>query len=223
LRAEGRSGREIAQALNAQNVPAPGATWNRKATGGTRKRVNGEWVRTAILNNPLYKGEVVWGRSRWERSARDSSIRRWEFVDDPLQSVRYSDERLRIVSDELWSAAQAVQSARTPRSEAISTALRKAGRGPKHWLSSILVCTECDSNFVQFGRTDYVSSGFHNGASCTCGARFRIVDGSKLTSCHCKRCDSLRRATTRCDSVRTPGFLPRDNHDVPPDAVFRFT
>jgi len=43
-------------------------------------------------------------------------------------------------------------------------------------LSSLLVCSECGSNYVQYGRTDYVCSGFHNGSTCANGTRFRIAD-----------------------------------------------
>ena len=106
----------MAQELNAQKIPTPSACWNRRVDAANRKRSNGEWVRTAIvgdvrrgtgiLNNPIYKGDVVWGRSRWERSARDSSVRRWSLVEDASQVVSYHDERLRIVPDELWSAVQ---------------------------------------------------------------------------------------------------------------------
>ena len=92
--------------------------------------------------------------------------------------MTYHEERLRIVSDDLWAAARAVQTARTPRGEAISIAKRRLGRGPVRWLSS-LVCSECGSNYVQYGRADYVCSGFHNGATCKNGARFRIEDAEQ--------------------------------------------
>jgi len=185
-RASGWSGREIAQELNARAVPSPGAAWKRNGDIPGRKRADGEWVRSAIigdvrrgtgiLNNPIYKGDVVWGRSRWIRSPRDSAIRRCELIDDPEELIVHHAERLRIVSDDLWNRAQAVQCARTPRSEAIRAAKRQLGRGPALWLSSLLVCSECGSTYVQYGRTDYVCSGFHNGSTCSNGMRFRIAD-----------------------------------------------
>src|ERR1700723_1004002 len=64
-----------------------------------RRRARG----TGILNNPVYKGDVVWGRSRWIRSPRDSAIRRCEVVEDADDLVTHHIERLRIVSDDLWN------------------------------------------------------------------------------------------------------------------------
>ena len=172
-----------------EKSPAPGATWNRNHSARNPKRTDGEWVRSAIigdvrrgtgiLNNPVYKGEVVWGRSRWLRSPRDSAIRKSEIVEDPQDLITRHEERLRIVSDDLWNVVHVVQSARTPRSEAIRAARRRQGRGPALWLSSLLVCSECGSNYVQYGRTDYVCSGYHNGSTCENGMRFRIADIEK--------------------------------------------
>jgi site-specific DNA recombinase len=185
-RETGWSGKRIAQELNASQVPAPGAAWKRNQDVRSQKRTDGEWVRSAIigdvrrgtgiLNNPVYKGEAVWGRSRWIRSPRDSAIRRCEVVEDPDELVTQQIERLRIVSDELWNTVHVIQSARTPRSEAIRAAKQRQGRGPALWLSSLLVCAECGSNYVQYGRTDYVCGGFHNGSTCSNGTRFRIAD-----------------------------------------------
>jgi DNA invertase Pin-like site-specific DNA recombinase len=185
-RAAGWSGKRIALELNGRQIPAPGAAWKRNQDVRSQKRTDGEWVRSAIigdirrgtgiLNNPVYKGEVVWGRSRWVRSPRDSAIRRCEVVEDAAELVTQRIDRLRIVSDELWNAVHIVQSARTPRSEAIRAAKRRQGRGPALWLSSLLVCSECGSNYVQYGRTDYVCGGFHNGSTCSNGTRFRIAD-----------------------------------------------
>jgi hypothetical protein len=87
-------------------------------SGRSPKRTDGEWVRSAIigdvrrgtgiLNNPVYEGEVVWGRSRWIRSPRDSTIRKCEVVESPEEFVTRHDERLRIVSDDLWNAVHAI-------------------------------------------------------------------------------------------------------------------
>src|ERR1700722_12239122 len=55
----------------------------------------------------LYAGEVLWGRSVWKRSAVDSNRRCWEKQPHRAATVRYSDERLRIVPQPLWERVQA--------------------------------------------------------------------------------------------------------------------
>lgn len=69
-RAAGWSGKRIAQELNARKVPSSGAVWKRNNSVRNQKRTDGEWVRSAIvgdvrrgtgiLNNPIYKGDIVW-------------------------------------------------------------------------------------------------------------------------------------------------------------------
>lgn len=81
LYADGSSGRAIAARFNAEQVPSPGANWNR-----TRRRKDGRWLASAIvgdpkrgtgiLNNERYIGVLKYGRSQWDRAASDSSKRR---------------------------------------------------------------------------------------------------------------------------------------------------
>jgi hypothetical protein len=54
-----------------------------------------------------------------------------------------------------------------PRGEAIREAKRRKGRGPALRLSSLLVCLECGSNYVQYGSTR------------SNGMRFRIAETQK--------------------------------------------
>ena len=58
---------------------------------------------------------------------------------------------------------------KTPRREA----------PPRPWscarLSSLLVCSKCGGNYVQYGGIDYVCSGFHNGSTSSNSTRFRIA------------------------------------------------
>lgn len=117
--ADGTSPRSIAARLNAENVPSPGASWRRKETGPNSKRRR-KWVASAIhadvrrgsgiLNNERYRGMQRWGRSKWERSAADSSRRVASVVEDRAQWVTHEDPRLRIVSEKLWARVKARQS-----------------------------------------------------------------------------------------------------------------
>ena len=110
LYAGGISSRAIAERLNSENIPSPGAAWRRTDTGEHAKR-RGKWVSSAIhgdpkrgygiLNNERYLGRLNWGRLQWKRGAANSK-KRVAVAADPALIVRREDSRLRIISDELW-------------------------------------------------------------------------------------------------------------------------
>jgi site-specific DNA recombinase len=78
---DGHSPRAIADALNRDGVPSPGVSWkreHRRKRGWVGSAIHGNPARgLGILNNDTYRGLVVWNRSRWIRSATDSSRRRY--------------------------------------------------------------------------------------------------------------------------------------------------
>jgi hypothetical protein len=163
--------------LNRDGVPSPGSTWRRESR---RKR---GWVASAIncnparglgiLNNDVYWGVVVWNRSRWIRSAADSSKRRQ--VQNPRKEwIVRKDERLRIVSDELWERVKARQGELEHRiGERIKRGLTKSaanrtGAGPKYLISGLLRCGHCGSSFAIAGRDIYKCSGHTSGGPALC-------------------------------------------------------
>jgi site-specific DNA recombinase len=181
-RAAGWSAQRIARKLNDDGVPSPGSTWNRTDTGPRRKTKRG-WRPSAIagdpargvgiLNNPLYKGQVIWGRTKWVRSAANSKIRRVEKV-EPSEWIVTEHPELRIISDELWNKVQAAQTAHNPRREAVrkGIATKASGHDSKYWLGTLLVCAECGSNFIGNGTRDYFCPG-HTSNNCGNDLRFR--------------------------------------------------
>jgi site-specific DNA recombinase len=136
-RAQGWSAQRIARRLNDDKVPSPGSTWARTDTSPLRKTTKG-WRPSAIagdptrgvgiLNNPMYKGQLVWGRSKWTRSAANSNNRTVEMV-DRSQWVIHAVPKLRIVPDALWNAVQAIQTAKNPRREAVRRGIAKGRNG----------------------------------------------------------------------------------------------
>ena len=112
---------------------------------------------------------MAWGRSEWKRSAADSAKRRHRLLDKP--SHERTDERLRIVSDELWQVAKARQ---TQQSDSLARrvkgalALRKVGAGPpaRHLLSGLLRCSACEASFVLSNGNRYQCASHVNGAAC---------------------------------------------------------
>ena len=185
-RAAGWSAQRIAQKLNANGVPPPGAGWKRTDTGPNRKNSARGWRPSAIagdpargigiLNNPAYKGQWVWGRSKWTRSAANSKIRTPEKVDRSLWITTEHPE-LRIVSDPLWNKVHAIQTAVNPRREAVRNGIAKkaSGHGSKYWLGTLLVCGECGSNYMGDGLRDYICPA-HTSGKCKNNLRFRRED-----------------------------------------------
>jgi site-specific DNA recombinase len=177
LFADGHSPRDIAGVLNSESVPSPGSTWGREIR---RKR---GWVSTAIYGNParglgilhneIYRGSVIWNRSRWIRSAADSNKRR-QVMNTKGEWITRQDERLRIVSDDLWQAVRRQQAARSraigahvKRGLSNAAALR-AGSGSRYLLSGLLTCAHCGSAYSICGVNRYACSGHTSGGNSLC-------------------------------------------------------
>jgi hypothetical protein len=110
---------------------------------------------------------------RWVRSAADSSKRRC--VPNPRKEwITRQDERLRIVSDDLWQRAQARQAEQSRRiGEGVRRGLSKgaairAGTGNKFLLSGLLRCAHCGSSYSMRGVDRYACSGHTTGGDALC-------------------------------------------------------
>jgi site-specific DNA recombinase len=172
--ADGMSPRAIAAQLNAEGIPSAGASWKR-----SQRRTDGKWLASAIhgdinrgtgiLNNRRYVGVVVWGRSQWKRGAADSSKRRNTML--AKATTETADERLRIVSDELWRRVKARQlRGRQGPGALVRGALRKravgAGRPPRYLLSGLLRCGVCGASFTVSNGERYQCASHINGNAC---------------------------------------------------------
>lgn len=175
--ANGHSPRSIAAALNREAVPSPGASWgreHRRKTGWVASAIHNNPTRgLGILNNELYVGRVIWNRSRWIRSAADSSKRRQ--VQNPKSEwVVRQDERLRIVSEELWQRVKERQSDQARRiGDRVRAGMTKGAaiRGStagKFLLSGLLKCGACGSSYAIAGVDRYACSGHTNGGDALC-------------------------------------------------------
>jgi DNA invertase Pin-like site-specific DNA recombinase len=183
--AEGRSPRWIARELNRRDVPSPGSSWNRTSERLNAKRRRG-WVPSAIdgdrsrgtgiLNNSTYIGKLTWGRSVWKRSAADSKQRRCE-PNDPTNVVSWSDERLRIVPQDLWDSVKARQQAIHGTTVKLRSVINRNGRLPSTLLSRILRCEKCGGAFRCVNGREYGCASHRDGgeAACTNGIRVPIL------------------------------------------------
>ena len=175
--ADGMSPRAIAEQLNAEGVPSPGSTWNRKArrkSGWSMTAIAGDPKRgVGVLNNELYRGRLIWNRSRWLRSAADSSKRKC--VPNPESEwIVYDDPSLRIVDQALWDRVKARQQAQSDKiGERIQAGLPKksaksTGRTPRYLFSSVLKCGACGSSYtIRGGGTHYACARHLDGRCCS--------------------------------------------------------
>lgn len=98
--AAGETPRAIAADLNRRGVKPPrGSRWAASCIHGEAARGSG------ILNNELYVGRIVWSKSRMV--VNPNTGKRVSRRNDPSEWVRAEDEKLRILSDELWDAVAA--------------------------------------------------------------------------------------------------------------------
>jgi hypothetical protein len=122
-----------------------------------------------LLNNPLYKGEVIWNRTRWEKDPETGRKRR--FLRDEREWIRQKAEHLRIVDDALWARVKARQQTIHRASAAIRSALHanaRTGRRPKYLFSGLLVCGRCGRKFVIVDPTRYGCSGWRYRGESVC-------------------------------------------------------
>ena len=135
----GISPKQIAKNLNREGLPGPfGGAWSPSTIYGNTKRGTG------ILNNELYVGRLIWNRLRYvknpdtgKRVSRLNPSSEWMSKDVP---------GLRIVPDELWTAAKA-------RQKQTRHAMRSAGsiggaKRPQYLFSGLTKCGVCGAGFI---------------------------------------------------------------------------
>ena len=163
--------RALAHRLNAEGVASP-------RPRGTRGRA-ASWAPTAIremLRNPIYRGERVWNRSEWIKDHETGKRQRFERPES--EWVRQQEEAWRIVSDELWQAAQEVGGRRNERylrddaGKIRRTALGIPSGRRRRLLSGFLVCGECGGSYHALtGRAEWGCSWHRNRGTCGNGVR----------------------------------------------------
>lgn len=126
----------IAKALNAEGVRSP------RSREGRHRSWAPSSVR-AVLYNPLYKGTVVWGRTK----KRDSWGRRKESDRPTAEWVTVSVEQLRIVTEDLWQRVHerlATMQSRFKRQGDV----RRCRREGRYLLTGMARCGVCSGSIV---------------------------------------------------------------------------
>lgn len=124
----------IAGYLNRQGVPKP-------SSKNSHGRIFTDWSVHHIkrmLDNPVYTGRVVFGRTRLEKVDGTENEYRRVKSDEYIMSDEIVHEP--IISDELF------EKAKVKRKETSATGNPSVGRSSKHLLSGILKCPMCGSS-----------------------------------------------------------------------------
>jgi site-specific DNA recombinase len=138
---QGEGVRRIALALNAAGAPAP-----RSQRGRPRA-----WSPSSVfevLHRDLYRGAVIWNRSR----KRDDWGRTHQQPKTEKDWIQHQDERLRIVTEDAWAAANVRIDARR-RAYLASTGGERHGRPAaskpsKYLLTGLVECGQCHGSLV---------------------------------------------------------------------------
>lgn len=149
---DGRSARQIATDLNAEGVPAPrGGIWRASTIAGHRRNGFG------ILSNPIYIGQLVYGRTR---AVTDPRTRKRAMRAGTGEVSTGEAPHLRLIDDETWQAVQA-------QLEERSAGRPERQRRPRHLLSGLGQCGVCGGNWI-VARGDYFGcSSVIGGNACT--------------------------------------------------------
>ena len=139
----GVSPKQIAKNLNREGIAGPfGGAWSPSTIYGNHQRGTG------ILNNELYVGRLVWNRLRYmknpdtgKRVSRLNPTSEWMSKDVP---------GLRIVPDEIWTAAKARQK-HTRHTMKAAGAIGAAKR-PQYLFSGLTKCGICGAGFIMSGK-----------------------------------------------------------------------
>jgi site-specific DNA recombinase len=160
--ATGRSPRAIAVRLNEDRILGPrGGSWRDTTIRGHITRGAG------ILNNEMYIGRLVWNRQCFRKDP--ATGRRRSRRNDPARVIEEEVPALRIVSDELWNAVKARQTA-IRESEGVTKARATRfweQRRAQHLLTGLVYCSSCGSRFASVGRDYLACSAARGQGTCT--------------------------------------------------------
>ena len=139
----GISPKQLAKNLNRERVAGPfGGAWSPSTIYGNGKRGTG------ILNNELYVGWLVWNRLRYVKNP--DTGKRVSRLNPEAEWMRKEVPDLRIVPDDLWSAAKSRQQ-QTRHTVRAAGALGAAKR-PQYLFSGLTKCGVCGAGFIMSGK-----------------------------------------------------------------------
>jgi site-specific DNA recombinase len=159
----GKSSLQIATALNREGVPGPrGGQWNSSTIRGDPKKHVG------ILNNPLYRGRLIWGRREWRKDPDSPRRERRYRLREESEWVEVSVPDLRIIDEQTANAIER-ELARRSNGKGVSG----NGQRARHLLSGLIKCGVCGSSFTLAGKDYYRCAGQRERGICSNGTSVR--------------------------------------------------
>jgi len=159
--ADGESPRQIAKALNSEDIKGPrGKGWTDSTIRGHAKRGTG------IINNKLYIGRFVWNRQRFIKNPKTG--KRVSRLNPESEWIVHEVPDLRIISDNLWHSVKARQQLIAETSpQACPKNTTTGARRPKYLLSGLLKCGACGGGFTLISKDRYGCANRKNRGTCT--------------------------------------------------------
>jgi hypothetical protein len=149
--------RTIAHNLNAHRTPPPRPRKNKERPAS--------WSPTAVremLRNRVYEGVMIFGRSVWKKHPDTGKRQR---IEQPVSAwIERREERLRIISPELWEAVQirlrehgGHEVRRSSKRKHAVTTSNKTRR--KHLVSGLLSCAACGGPYYDLAGRGMLGCG----------------------------------------------------------------
>ena len=139
----GVSPKQVAKNLNREGIAGPfGGAWSPSTIYGNGKRGTG------ILNNELYIGRMVWNRLRYVKNP--DTGKRVSRLNPEAEWMRKEVPELRIVADDLWTAAKSRQ--QQTRHTVKTAGAFGAAKRPQYLFSGLTKCGVCGAGFIMSGK-----------------------------------------------------------------------
>ncbi len=136
--AQGLGLRRIAKELNAPDGPHR----NTKPKGFVPS-----FLRSLLLN-PVYRGQLVYGRTRECKVRVGNELKRRKRAVPPEEWVVVDSAHEALVDEETWDVVQARFAESRGKAFGLDGVVAKGGRAPASVLSGLVRCACCDGNFV---------------------------------------------------------------------------
>lgn len=156
--AQGMSAGKIAKALNLEKIPGPrGGWWGTSSILGNRERGTG------ILNNELYRGNLVWNRLHYSKDPDTGKRNSRLNPEDRLTEVEVP--HLRIINEELWNQVKARQGKMQTKNTDVPIWDR---RRPKFLFSGLMACGCCGGGFSKVSKDGFGCSTARKKGAAAC-------------------------------------------------------